>query len=185
MSRFRKRNDHGFEAVPAVIVADQTDKLGKRLGLLGVWLLILFFAISASVQSAKNSKMLERADKDRSSLVTSISVLTSTVGAQTQTIKDLKTAIQAQNKLLKDAGINPIVIPGDNATVIIGPTPSPRPGIAPSPQPKPQPQPKPRPSQKPKPSPKPSPSPSPKPGDPAIDAICQISGLCNPRGRFK
>jgi hypothetical protein len=50
--RRREEDHHGFEAVPAYIVADRTDKISKRIGYFGMGLLLLLFSIGGYIQSA-------------------------------------------------------------------------------------------------------------------------------------
>lgn len=179
MNRTRKE-EKGFEAFPAVVVADNTNKRGKRLAQLGVGLLVLFFAVSSYVQAARNGALLEDANRDRSNLITSTERITRTLDQQTQQIMQLQAAIRAQNDALRKAGIKTVPVPGvttrPEPTSTETPTafPRPEPGVSPRPQPRPSSSGRPQP----RPTPSPSPSPSPTPLIPVEELICQLTGIC-------
>lgn len=152
--------DADLDPVPATIVADSRRLLGRRLGIFALALLLLFFVINAYIQSVRNGEALQRASKDRSSLVKSIERNSKTLEAQTTLIKQLQTAIRIQNKLLRDAGIKTVPVPGENTTNNIFPTPQPTPGPTPEPEPS------------------SSASPDPIPSSPPEDIICSLTGIC-------
>jgi hypothetical protein len=112
MFKRRRKDPKGFEAFPAVIVADQTNKLGKRLGQLAIGLLILFFVISSYIQAARNGKLLEGSDNDRRQLITSVERQSRTLDEQTSQILELQKAVAAQNEALREAGIAQVPVPG-------------------------------------------------------------------------
>lgn len=158
--------DPSAQPIESIVVGDKRDTLGKRLGLLGLIILLMFFAIGSYIQSSKNGAQLSRAAKDRSGLI-------HTLNAQTDLIQQLQDAIAKQNQELKAAGLAVVVIPSSRTSTRYLPTPTPEP------QPKPNSssstaKPKPRP----RPSPSHSPSPTPDPIQSAKDLICAKTGIC-------
>lgn len=143
MFKRRPKDPKGFEAFPAVLVADQTNKFGKRLGQLALGLMILFFVISSYVQSAKNGRLLDASDEDRRKLIISTERMSKTLNEQTMLIIQLQDAVNAQNKALRDAGIAQVPVP--KSTIYIprsytssnpSSTPSPTPSPSPTSRPK-------------------------------------------------
>lgn len=183
------KEDKGFEAFPAVVVADKTDKVGKRLAWLGVGLLILFFATSTYVQSAKNGGKLDAADSQRRKLIESIDRLTRKLDNQDKTIHQLQTAINIQNGRLLAAGLPTVPLPGQTASPV-----TPRPTSHPTTKPRPRHRPTHRPTTKPTPKPTPQPTGIPIPTVPPIppipvptlkptasptpNALCRIINVC-------
>lgn len=170
-----KKEDKGFEAFPAVVVADKTDHLGKRLGKFALWLLVLFFAIDASIQSARNGRLLESSARERGQLINSTERMSRTLDQQSKLIIQLQDAIRKQNDMLREAGLDPVGVPN---------YPRPKPGVFPTPYiPSAQPSSKPsksKPDHKPQPNPTPTPSPSPTPDPITIvrDEVCRLTGIC-------
>lgn len=188
---FRKHED-GYEAVPAVVVADKTDKLGKRLAQLAFGLLLLFFTVNGYIQGAQNGRQLDQADKDRAQLVSSLERATTTLEQQSKLILQLQAAVRAQNQTLRDAGLTTLAVPGEMTLpgangpgqVIVSPPdsadpPAPRASQKNNPDPDdPDPNdPEPNDPDPNDPEPEPEPDP-PGPADPATDLLCQVSGIC-------
>lgn len=163
--------DKKIEPIESIVVGDNRNTLGKRLGLFAVALLLLFFAISSYIQSAKNGSLLHRAAVDRSNLIR-------TIDSQTKLIKQLQTAIRIQNKELKKAGFKTVRIPGSNHTtqpIIIAPQPSQSHQSTPAPAHNSH-NPGPKPSNSP--HPKPTHSPHPGPVQQAKNKVCSLTGIC-------
>jgi hypothetical protein len=97
--------------IPAVVVEDKRDTLGKRLAFVGLGLLVLFFLISSYIQSSQNGKQLDQAQKSNQKLTTSLSQISDTLDAQTALNKQLQTALKAQNKALREAGLPTVKVP--------------------------------------------------------------------------
>lgn len=193
----RKEVDASFEAVPAYIVADKREKLGKRLGIAAICLLVLFFTISSYVQSSANGRELERSSQQRGKLVDATNRVASTIEGQTILIVQLQKTIAKQNEALAKAGlpVEPVPTIEDIINEYMSPAPSPSavpnesrrgdtssprdnpPANNPSPASKPKPTPKPNPSPKP-PHPSPPPNDPPGPADPITDIICNSTGIC-------
>lgn len=187
--RFPKFWDHnrGFEAVPAVVVADQTDKLGKRLAMLAFAVLLLFFSINGYIQSAKNGKSLKAtegrlsaAEKNQTELIKSLGQVTATLETQTSIVRQLRIVVQEQNNILRAAGLTPVDVPADEKSMpqvkpSPNPTSTPRVRITNEPDAKPRPKPSPKPSSKPKPPP---PEPTPTPLVPVGKILCDTIGIC-------
>lgn len=189
----KKQRDPGFEAVPAVIVADQRTTLGKRLGVSALALLFLFFVISGYIQSARNGAELDKASDENRRLANSLEQVTSTLEDQSKLVIRLQAAIQAQNIALREAGIDPLSIlsdeeatlippdavivtpsPGASPLVDMRPSVSPRSGAAPATEPSVARQPDEE-------SParaSPSPSPRPSPLIPVGEVVCNLTGIC-------
>lgn len=174
--------DPGIEPISAIVVGDKRDKLGRTLAVLAIGLLLLYFGASSYIQSSKNGRQLEQSEKNQAKLV-------DTLDAQTKLILQLQDAVRRQNQALRDAGIQPVPVPGvkptppssnGNGTTRPGKTQSSGPLPGPAPQPSysapPNPSPKPKPKPRPKPTPKPSPSPSPL--VPAGEVVCRLTGIC-------
>ncbi len=102
----------GAKPIPANVVEDSTDKLGKRLAFIGLALLLIFFAASAYIQSARNSQALEDAQKQRQEVIDSLARLSTAFEAQTTLTKQLQEAIRRQNQALENAGIEQVPVPG-------------------------------------------------------------------------
>jgi hypothetical protein len=167
----------GIQGIPGIEGPEGAagNKRGKRLAMLGVGLLILFFTISGYVQSAKNGDQLNKSDNDRRKLIASNERITTTLERQSQLIVQLQAAIKAQNDALHRAGINAVPIPGVVEPPERSTSRSPSPGVKTTPSPSPQP------TSKPTPTSKPSPTPSPTPTDtpPTInEIICALLGIC-------
>lgn len=176
MVKFRRRyrDRHGFEAVPAVVVADQTDKRGKRLGLLAIGLLVLFFSANGYIQSAKNGKELHESRSERKQLISAIQQISVALNQQTELVRRLQAAVRNQNAALRKVGIDPIPVPGLD-TPMSTPAPSAEPrqnGSKSTASPRPQPKPQPKPSPSKSPSPKPTPSPS-----TIQQTVCELTGI--------
>lgn len=173
-----KREDKGYEAFPAVVIADKTDHLGKRLGQFALWILVLFFTIGSMVQSARNARLLEGSSKDRSDLIQSMDRVTRTLDAQSDLIIKLQDAIRQQNDTLRKAGLTQVGIPNYTLPAPYNSPSSDIPRASPRPRNSPSPTPKPKPNPKPTPSPSPSPSPSPGPAQTVRDEVCSLTGIC-------
>lgn len=138
----------------------------KRISQLTLVLLLLFFSVNGYIQSYRNGSDLDTAKKDRSNL-------TQTLNDQSTLIKQLRVAIQQQNKILEKNGLQPIPIPAET-TIIIEPTP----GSSSSGRPTPQPSSSMRPSPSHKPTPRPSSTPSPDPTQTIKKTVCDLTGIC-------
>lgn len=125
-------NEHTQETIPVEVVSDRRYTLGKRLGILGMGLLILMFAILGLKQLSENG--------DRISNPPPIIVPTPTV-----------VVIPGSPGAPGKPGN-----PGKTKVVVVNPSPNPQPQFSPRP-----PSENPKPSASPKPSHSPSPSPSP------------------------
>lgn len=156
---------HHEEPIESVVVGDKRNTLGRRLGLLAIALLLLFFAISSYIQSAQNGRQLNRAAADRSKLIHSISDLTNSNRQQSRFIRQLQKAIRDQNALLRTAGFHTVRVPTFNSG---SPQPSPQPNSSPSS----------RSSPAPSRSPSPKPTPTPNPTDMVKDEVCRLTGIC-------
>lgn len=99
------------EPVESVIVGDNRRTLGKRLGVFALALLLLFFAVNGYIQSSKNGNKLRQAEKAREQLEEDVHDLSDTGVALIKLNKQLQDAIRRQNKLLKEAGFEPIFVP--------------------------------------------------------------------------
>lgn len=180
-SIFRKHED-GYEAVPAVVVADKTDKLGKRLAQLAFGLLILFFAINGYIQSAQNEKKLDDAETNTSQLVESLDRVTKTLDQQSKLILELQDAVRAQNQTLRDAGLKTLPVPGEmtlpsaSSDPVEQPSPNPTPRDDPEPN---DPEPNdPEPNDPDPNDPEPEPEPEPSPVVPVDELLCMLTGIC-------
>lgn len=128
----KKDNDHGgFEAVPAVIVADERSQLGRRLGVAAIALLILFFVISIYIQSKINGAALVKAETNRADIANELAVVNKTLEDQLKIDIDLEHIILEQNKALVAHGLPPIIVaPGSTLLVVpLAPTSSPTPHV--------------------------------------------------------
>lgn len=120
--------DPDAEPFESIVVGDTRSKLGRRLGIFALALLLLFFAISGYIQSSQNGRLLERAARDRSHLVDSVAALSEGARNQTALIKkfqaanneqtllilELEALLRKQNRILKRAGLEQVDIPGDD-----------------------------------------------------------------------
>lgn len=149
----------GIEAesvlIPAVVVADKTDRLGKRLAFLSFGLLILYFVTSTFIQSAQNGKRLDTARKERAKLISSLDRVTLALEVQSNLVIQLQIAVEEQNRALTEAGVDTKETPTPkisqsavgskgNSTptpvrTFIFPNVTPRPTTDPKPKPKPKP----------------------------------------------
>jgi hypothetical protein len=84
---------------------------GQRLGLFFLVLLMMFFAISGYVGSARNHKLLDNAVRDRSVLIVSTGQLSDLSTQELVYIQQLVKIVEQQNDALKKAGQKIIVIP--------------------------------------------------------------------------
>lgn len=84
---------------------------GQRLSLLIILLLLMFFAISSYIGSARNHDLLKEANRNRSTLIVSTGQLTDISKQEIVYIQQLLTIVEEQNKALKDAGQQIIVVP--------------------------------------------------------------------------
>lgn len=176
-----KPEDDDF-VLEAHIVGDKRKKMGRRLGIFGMAILLLFFAISAYIQSAQNGRLLRRAAEDRSSLVQSVTSLSSTVDTQTRLIKRLQNAIREQNELLEEAGIPTVRIPmwyeleqnPQRPNEEFRPAPSQNQAEGPGKNSNNEPEPSPK---KPDP-PKEEPTPDQLPGGDVRKRVCELTGIC-------
>lgn len=173
MAKVTKSLPDVVEPVDATIVADKRYRLGRRLAILAVGLLLMFFAISSYIQAARNGAQLDQVLKNNTKLVDSLD-------SQARLIGQLQEAIRRQNQVLKDAGLKTVDIPVSGTPTTPQPTPSTRPRPTPTAGPKPSSRPNPRPSSnpRPRPTPKPTPSPSPSPLVPVDELVCQLTGIC-------
>lgn len=193
--RSRREVEDSFEAVPAYIVADKRDRLGRRLGRAAFIMLALFFIISSYIQSAKNGIELDESRRQRQSLIESQERITLALNGQGALIVALQDVITRQNIALRKAGLPVEPVPnlqdlidqamGRNSSDAARPTPSsttpsgrrnpPQPyrTTPPSPTPRPNSTPKPKPSSSPEPKPSPSPT-----RDSATQLVCDLTGVC-------
>lgn len=180
MDRSLRRNDHDpgvpaklvdlapeLDPVPAVIVSDKRNLLGRRLSILAVALLLLFFSISGYIQSANNGNLLHRAAVDRSLLI-------SIIHAQSGDIQRLQKAFSKQNKELKKAGFKVVVLPPVSQTE----QPTPAPETTTNPKSSRTPTPHSSPTAHPHPSHSPRPPPSQTPLSKAEQRVCNLTGIC-------
>lgn len=100
----------GFEALPAVVVADTRSKMGLRLGSFALVLLVFFFAVSSYIQSANNGEALERASRDRSRLSEAIQQALDQQAEDRTIILTFGAIIAEQNRRLTEAGLDPVEI---------------------------------------------------------------------------
>lgn len=168
--------DQHVEPIKSVVVGDARRNFGKRLGLMAIALLLLFFTISSYIQSSQNGRLLHRAAVDRSRLILTIHHLARSNVTQTHEIGQLQKAIRAQNRELREAGFKVVHIPVDHSSS--SPSEPPSSSSKPTPQPTSAPSPTPRPKPSPKPTPKPSPSHTPGPVQDLRDRICSLTGIC-------
>lgn len=190
--------DHyGFEAVPAYVVADRRDKLGKRLGTFALAILILMFTINGYIQSSQNGEELDQARKDRAALTEAVRRTIEQQKEDRDIILTFGAIIREQNRRLIEAGLDPVEtdplrpLPEqtENAPSVSSneanpssslpgaPEGSPTrssPRSAPSSEPQSQPEPEPEPE----PEPQPEPEPEPSPLDPIEEAVCRLVGIC-------
>lgn len=159
-----------LDPVPAEIVSDKRDTLGKRLGLAALAILILFFAINGYIQSAKNGRLLRTANQDRHALVKSVSKLTASNKRQSDLVKQLQDAVRAQNKLLRQVGSDTVLVPGETNIFV-------QEGDNSRETPRSRKTPKNDPPNKRNPNSPDNPDPPPPPGGP-LDTICELTGIC-------
>lgn len=116
----KSQKDHGgFEAVPAVIIADGRSQLGRRLGIGAVSLLALFFLMASYIQSSRNGEALVKAETARSEIAKDLVAVNQNLENQLQLTLELQRVILAQNKALVAAGLPPIVVaPGSTVFVV-------------------------------------------------------------------
>lgn len=148
-------------------------RINKNVGIVLVFLILIYFVVAAYKQSHKNGEALSQASRDRSQLTDSLDRVTRTLDAQTDLILRLQKAIKDQNNALRAAGIKTVVVPTSSsipsaARNTAQPTVAPAPGVHPSPVP--------RPTHKPKPTKSPSPTSSPTP-DPPQQVVCELLGV--------
>lgn len=84
--------------------------LGRRLATYVVSLLVLFFAVGGYIQSSRNGDQLDRAAKDRTTLINNSNLLLEKNTSQTNTIKNLRNALIQTNKELARLGLKTVDI---------------------------------------------------------------------------
>jgi len=169
--------DPSLIPIPAAIVEDKRNTLGKRLGAFAIIILLLFFAIGGYISSAQNNSLLHRAAKDRTALidgehklVKSNQRLVKSNKAQSDLIRKLQQAIREQNKILREAGLETVPVPSKSPSTS---------SSGPSSNPSHNPQPKPKPSHSPHPHPHPTHSPPPPDAIQKVrDRVCNLTGIC-------
>jgi hypothetical protein len=147
--------------VPAEIVSDARDTWMKRVPIIALILILMYFTIGGQVQSAQNGSDLTRSLNAQSQLLKTVQRDESYVILASQYIQALRHAHKIQNRRLRKHGLQPVPLPKP---------PKPPPvskqaqriaeGRSPSPQPSPSRTRHSHPSPKPTHSPSPSPSPT-------------------------
>lgn len=97
--------------IPAEIVSDRRDTLGKRLAKLGLAVLIavlLGWAVNGIIST---NHRLGQAERDRTTLITDVTRLARIMGRQGYDLRALRRAIRDQNKILRAAGLPTIPVP--------------------------------------------------------------------------
>lgn len=122
--------------VPAEIVSDRRDMIGRRIPILALFLVLLYFVTTDQIQSAQNGDSIHHLTDSQSRLLKTVKRDEGYVILASQYIGAQQKALKTANRRLKAAGLKPVILPpppspppvskqGHNATK--GGNPSPRP----------------------------------------------------------